>query len=273
MPKMMSTEKFGKMARRLTMAVTGLATVVMLTVGFAGTAGASNQPDWWHEYRHEKCYGYTAAAWHNAGYNVIFGTNDAEETIIGTAGIDIIFGLDGIDYIYSGAETDVVCAGNGDDWVHGNDGDDYLFGEHGNDHLFGDFGSDQLKGGEGDDNLYAGYYVAINPDTYTANPEASDVNFGQDFERNYLYGENGNDKLHGDSGPDVLKGGYGEDSIYGLDGDDFMLGEHDRDWIFGGLGNDVMGGGHHDDLMLGQTGLRRNVWPGRGRRHVRRLRR
>ncbi|MGH6913931.1 MAG: hypothetical protein ACREH3_09525, partial [Geminicoccales bacterium] len=84
MTTLIGSEVFGKTVRRLTMAATGLATVVMLTVGFSGEAGATQYPDWWHDFGDYECYGHSAKAWHNAGYNVIFGTHANEETILGT---------------------------------------------------------------------------------------------------------------------------------------------------------------------------------------------
>ena len=57
-----------------------------------------------------------------------------------------------------------------------------------------------------------------------------------------LYGGNGNDKLHGGDGDDVLVGGEGKDKLQGGRG---------RDILLGGAGKDDLKGGHGDDILVG----------------------
>ena len=60
-----------------------------------------------------------------------------------------------------------------------------------------------------------------------------------------ITGTNGNDRLTGTNGPDVILGLGGNDVIRGLDGDDV---------ICGGAGNDVLSGGDDDDRLFGEGG-------------------
>jgi Ca2+-binding RTX toxin-like protein len=60
-----------------------------------------------------------------------------------------------------------------------------------------------------------------------------------------LRGEEGNDKLIGGNGFDILIGGPGNDTLIGNGGDDVL---------FGGAGNDSLSGGNGNDLLLGGIG-------------------
>jgi Ca2+-binding RTX toxin-like protein len=83
---------------------------------------------------------------------VIVGT-DANETLNGTSGIDMIFGRNGSNTINGNAGNDLLCGGNGIDTIVGGDGNDILDGEKGNDVLNGGNGNDILRGNQGDDRL------------------------------------------------------------------------------------------------------------------------
>jgi VCBS repeat-containing protein len=67
---------------------------------------------------------------------------DADGSLSGNAGNDILYGVEG-DEMLSGKE--------GDDYLRGNVGDDYLLGGAGDDTLEGGIGADTLEGGIGDD--------------------------------------------------------------------------------------------------------------------------
>ncbi|HEX4909440.1 MAG TPA: calcium-binding protein [Permianibacter sp.] len=72
---------------------------------------------------------------------------DADETVGGGAGNDLLTLLGG---------NDVAIGGNGDDSIDGGDGYDYLYGGNGNDYVFGGAGDDTLSGDSGNDILEGG---------------------------------------------------------------------------------------------------------------------
>ena len=61
----------------------------------------------------------------------------------------------------------------------------------------------------------------------------------------FMYGNYGNDEIHGTDESDHLTGGPGNDIIYGYGGGDY---------IEGGEGNDTLYGGDGDDVLVGGTG-------------------
>jgi Ca2+-binding RTX toxin-like protein len=81
---------------------------------------------------------------------------DANETLNGTSGIDMIFGLNGTNTINGNAGNDLLCGGNGTDTINGGDGNDILDGENGNDILNGGNNNDILRGSLGNDKLTGG---------------------------------------------------------------------------------------------------------------------
>lgn len=67
-----------------------------------------------------------------------------------------------------------------------------------------------------------------------------------------LYGQGGNDTLIGGPGDDTLLGGTGNDQLFGGDGDDSLVAGDGNDQLFGGAGNDTLvGGGDNDNLSGG----------------------
>lgn len=78
----------------------------------------------------------------------------------------------------------------------------------------------------------------------------------------------GNDRLYGTPGDDILNGGPGRDKVYGMGGNDIVCGGTGRDKVFGGAGddelygeedNDYLEGGPGDDYMTGQAGRDRLI--------------
>jgi Ca2+-binding RTX toxin-like protein len=57
-----------------------------------------------------------------------------------------------------------------------------------------------------------------------------------------IFGDDGNDTIHGSEGPDHIEGGAGDDVIYGFGG---------SDTIIGGPGDDTLNGGDDDDIIIG----------------------
>jgi hypothetical protein len=66
-----------------------------------------------------------------------------------------------------------------------------------------------------------------------------------------LFGEAGNDNLHGNNQKDALFGGAGDDNLYGYKGDDILDGGPGNDYLEGGTGNDifVFGVGYGNDTI------------------------
>lgn len=69
-----------------------------------------------------------------------------------------------------------------------------------------------------------------------------------------FYGEDGNDRLGGASGRDLLDGGPGDDNITGGSGRDRLRGGPGDDQLFGNSGNDNLHGGDGNDLLVGGSG-------------------
>jgi Ca2+-binding RTX toxin-like protein len=67
----------------------------------------------------------------------------------------------------------------------------------------------------------------------------------------------GNDRIQGSSGADVIRLQGGNDIADGGVGDDVILGEAGNDQIKGGSGDDVLGGGSGDDWLWGGSGANR----------------
>jgi len=78
---------------------------------------------------------------------VIFGRNDAPDSIAGA---------DAADRLYGGGGADTLDGQGGNDYLEGNGGNDDLRGAAGNDVLVGGNGDDTLRGGAGDDRLLGG---------------------------------------------------------------------------------------------------------------------
>jgi hypothetical protein len=165
---------------------------------------------------------------------IVFGSNQSNETInggayedrlYGGAGSDSISGGSSDDYLEGAGAIDTLNGDAGEDTLLGGAGDDTLFGGADNDKLFGGIESDQLYGGTGIDQLHGG-----------ANGD-------------FLYGDANNDQLDGDAGVDVLTGGTGDDTLRGgVDADSYIISPGDgNDTI-----DDVDGLG---EIRLGVTRL------------------
>ncbi len=67
-------------------------------------------------------------------------------------------------------------------------------------------------------------------------------------------GDDGNDTIFGEGGPDNIRGGEGDDVIYGGTENDRLVGNQDTDWIFGNNGDDVIYGTQGTDYLYGNNG-------------------
>jgi len=128
---------------------------------------------------------------------------------LGFRGFVQVRAFGGNDTILGSAGPDVLNGGDGNDSLVGGEGDDLLNGDAGNDILQGKEGDDTLNGGDDNDGL-SGF-------------SGNDVLNGErGFDR--LFGGNGNDTLTGGNARDTLFGGAGNDSLAGNDGDDTLVG-------------------------------------------------
>jgi Ca2+-binding RTX toxin-like protein len=126
--------------------------------------------------------------------------------------------------------------------------------------LFGDDGNDRIDGGGG---LYGeGSFGGAGNDTMTncdtgctggpGNDSLTGKASGQDS--NGLFGDDGNDVIHGGAGADVVEGGKGDDKLYGGSGNDKISGGSGNDKIYGNSGNDLLHGGTGTDTLSGGPG-------------------
>ena len=111
--------------------------------------------------------------------------NDRSNVLRGTPNADVIHGLGGSDKILGLGGDDILCGGKGRDTLYGDDpaGPDPKFGS-GRDSISGGPGNDKIHGNELDDEILAG-------------------NDGRDR----IFGETGWDNMAGGPGNDLIKGG------------------------------------------------------------------
>jgi len=69
-----------------------------------------------------------------------------------------------------------------------------------------------------------------------------------------ITGGEGNDRLIGGSGRDIIEGGAGNDTIYGGAGKDVLNGNSGIDRIYGGTGGDILRGAKSADVLRGESG-------------------
>ncbi|MFK7862282.1 MAG: beta strand repeat-containing protein [Granulosicoccus sp.] len=209
------------------------------------------------------------------------------ESIIGTAGSDILAGdsqdnnfsgAAGDDVLSGGAGTDVLIGGTGNDTLSGGDGIDTLSGGAGNDTVDGGAGDDTLTGNEGDDLFVASQGAdsidgGSDSDTvdYSSLSGISGVTVSLDGNNSVpavvaggtndtlvniesIIGSGSADALTGDSMNNTLSGSGGNDVLSGGAGQDILDGGSGLDDIDGGAGNDQLQGGLSDDQLTGGAG-------------------
>ena len=136
-----------------------------------------------------------------------------------------------------------------DDTLTGDNNANTLEGGAGNDSLSGRGGDDRIDGGDGSDTAdYAdgAQGVTVNLATGTATgAQGSDTLISIENIR----GSRGDDTLTGDDGANRIKGETGNDRIDGGLGDDELYGDGGDDTIISDLGNDLIGGGAGIDTL------------------------
>lgn len=122
------------------------------------------------------------------------------DSVLGSASVDVIIGGDGDDTLIGNAGNDTIMAGTGNDSVDGGAGNDGLSGFSGNDQIIGGADNDTIYGGSGNDTLTGG--------------DGADT----------IVGGAGGDSVNGEGGTDKVLGGSGSganpfDSVIGSAGE------------------------------------------------------
>jgi hypothetical protein len=191
--------------------------------------------------------------------------------LIGSAVADQIFGGYGNDTIHGGYGADNINAGPDDDLIFGempatptltpllaSMGADTIYGGGGNDTIYGD-----SDGGEGKPDLIYGD-GGLNDSFGDNDTIYGDGTVGHQQAGDTIYGEGGNDFIHGDASgaegsADSLFGGFGDDLIDTGGGNDYAEGNMGNDILLGGDGaegaNDTLNGGAGRDILVGDGGV------------------
>ncbi|MCX7418661.1 MAG: Ig-like domain-containing protein, partial [Planctomycetia bacterium] len=162
----------------------------------------------------------------------------------------IIQGGNGHDIITGSADvSNDIMGGDGNDTIRGGDAADTLEGGDGNDLIFGDVIPPQLS-------------ILVAPsDPRTLTNGADDSILGGDG-ADTIHGVAGNDSINSGDGDDVVTSGIGNDSVFGGngadsitgdDGDDNLNADGGFDTVVGGAGNDFILGGANNDLISGDS--------------------
>lgn len=219
-----------------------------------------------------------------------FSKNNSIEKIDGGAGLNRVGGLssdDLLDFsstvlvniaqIGGGWGSDTIIGTAGDDIIEGGFGADVLRGMAGDDRFifngndfsidafYGGDGHDQILGGAGDETIImAGFAAANSIESIDGGAGVNRLAGGStndvlDYSGTVLVniahigGGWGDDTITGTSGADVIEGGFGSDVVYGLAGDDrFLVDGNDFssfEGFFGGDGHDQILGGAGSEII------------------------
>ncbi len=174
------------------------------------------------------------------------------ETRVAADGTAYLVKPDGTVLDMSGKEVDIdldslTGRGGGDDTITGSNASDIIYGQEGEDTIYGGRGHDSLYGGTGDDLLMG-----------DDKPESLDVGTVEEIKGlntdeldAFIKSVEGKDT----DGNDRLFGGAGDDVLLGLGGNDYLDGGAGEDAIFGGAGNDIIVYDKADYLVSGGSGI------------------
>jgi len=104
----------------------------------------------------------------------------------------------------------------------------------------------------------SGSIVVVNGLQYLASVGTSgnDVIQGVDatsyYQRDIIWGTDGDDQISGGEGDDIICGGSGDDTLNGGNGNDTIVGGLDNDLINGGFGSDALSGEGGSDVINGE---------------------
>jgi len=159
---------------------------------------------------------------------------------------DIVIGWEGSDNSQTDPETGNSVDGN--DLLIGNAGSDIILAQGRNDTLFGDASLGGIASWvnlTGDDVTIENVAIAI---------KSMYPQYVLDGLYNLETSEDGDDRLYGGEGNDIVIGLGGEDRLYGDRGDDILFGCSGVDALEGGDGNDYLNGGEGEDTVNGGAG-------------------
>ncbi|MEL6977657.1 MAG: cadherin domain-containing protein [Pseudomonadota bacterium] len=180
---------------------------------------------------------------------------EGEDTLRGGAGDDVLDGGAARDRLLGGEGADTLRGGDGADILKGEAGDDVIYGGADGDNITGGAGADEMHGGDGVDTVryqqdVDGVVVDLATQTASGGEAQGDTLSG--FER--AVGGQGDDRLSGDAGENMLVGNEGDDVLEGRGGDDRLQGDEGDDVIDGGAGEDRLEGGADNDTITGGDG-------------------
>ena len=218
--------------------------------------GSGTQVFQWLEANGEKLTGTDYAGWTHAD-TVDYMLRHAEElgyeTRVDADGDFYLVKADGTVLNMDGSEAGIdldslTGRDGGDDVITGSSASDNIYGQEGHDTIYGGGGHDGLYGGTGDD-LLVGDDKPENLDDVTVEGIKGLV---EDDELDaFIQSVEGTDA----DGDDRLFGGTGDDVLLGMGGDDYIDGGAGEDAIFGGRGNDIIVYDNNDYLVSGGSGI------------------
>ncbi len=192
------------------------------------------------------------------------------QTIIATAGDDVING---------GTNDDTLVGGDGNDTINGGGGNNILTGGEGDDtFIVTGGGANIYQGGNGYDVISAGKDNAVITLATNALARIEEINAGgfanvtisgtaaDDFinltgliiaEGDFaaINAGAGNDIVKGSKVADTINGGLGDDRILSSSGDDILSGGLGNDYLDGGAGSDTVHGNNGDDTIIAGAGF------------------
>ena len=205
----------------------------------------------------------------------VLGSDEGNNTLIGTSNDDMIFGKGGNDTLHGGDGDDILDGGTGNDTMNGGEGDDtYIFGRgYGYDTITDNQGSNRLKflaGIAAEDLLVfnSGFHdVTIQIRGTADRIILKNFRFSESY-RNFVmeFADGGTMSLTDENGPflKLIGSEAGEpltpifndlnNCLYGMGGNDTLIGGTGNDILNGGSGNDILRGGAGDDTYVFEKG-------------------
>ncbi len=210
-------------------------------------------------------------------------------------GVEDVAGGDHHDSLTGDAAGNRLWGGAGNDLLIGRSGDDVVYGGDGRDTLQGDEGSDTLNGGSGVDEIIfdSGGNLRVDLTVIGAQStgQGNDLIGGVEWitagnGRDFILGDEADNRFIGNGGDDSLSGGFGADSLIGGEGNDLLQGGDGEDWVLfhgpvamavnlsmidgwaKGEGRDTIKGCEHaatgggDDVLTGSVGANHLVGGG-----------